>query len=176
MLQVEHIKLLKFFVLVGVLASTKAFGPPKGIPAAPPNTPVIQDIDEYFYPCYTSINCVYKGTDEHKRAEECLGIFNEKDVQISLEWLNKELKSSDYKDVYDAIEREFCQLNGEVRKKEFNKIAQGGIEMFAMGCETRYPQEVCDHFEHMVDCFLELLTDLNEEEKCDIEEYDKNIS
>ncbi|GFY77294.1 hypothetical protein TNIN_186251, partial [Trichonephila inaurata madagascariensis] len=61
-------------------------------------------------------------------------------------------------------------------KGVFDKLAQGSVEIYSMGCERRYRKSSCDHFSVMVDCLLTLLNDLKDEEKCDIEEFEISSS
>ncbi|GFT53069.1 hypothetical protein NPIL_118371 [Nephila pilipes] len=169
----KHTECLKIFALFGVLTVTYAFGPPNSPPAGPPGG---TDSEDHIYPCWTSINCVYRDTDEHKRIEECLYVLDANDIQISLDKIDKNLKATDYKDVYDSIYQTYCDVNSERRKVVFDKMAQGAMEIYSMGCERRYPESMCDHFSHLTDCVLTLLEDLKKEGKCDIEEFEKKSS
>ncbi|GFQ88136.1 hypothetical protein TNCT_709581 [Trichonephila clavata] len=102
--------------------------------------------------------------------------IRKKDLQIGLNFYNKSLKSEDYADIYDLIDRVFCQVNTKTRKEVFDKLAQGSIEIYSMGCERRFRKSACDHFTIMVDCLLTLLNEFKEEEKCDIEEFERESS
>ncbi|GFT53073.1 hypothetical protein NPIL_118391 [Nephila pilipes] len=161
--------MLNCFLLFGVLTVTNAFGPPAG----PPSSPGGPDVDETLYPCYTSINCIYKGTDEHKRIEKCLDSLKTDDVQTALNWYDKNLKATDYKNVYDAIDQLYCDTDIKTRKFIFDKIGQGCVDIYSMGCERRFSQEVCDRWTETLECAMDLLSDLDEEGKCDIEEFEK---
>ncbi|GFX26434.1 hypothetical protein TNCV_950321 [Trichonephila clavipes] len=152
---------------------TKGFNVPPAPPAAPNDD---ADNVAHMYPCFTSINCIYNGTDEHKRVEECLDGLDTYDLQIAMDWYEQGLQATDYIDTYDAISLLYCTANGETRKFLFDKIAQGSMELYSVGCERRHPQKACNHFSSSVDCFLNLLQELEDEEKCDIEELDKRTA
>ncbi|GFX26453.1 hypothetical protein TNCV_950511 [Trichonephila clavipes] len=166
-------KFLKIFQFFAVLTVAKAFGSFGGPPA---NVQGAEDYDKHLYPCYTSINCIYKGTDEHKRIEECVGNMDKQDIQIGLNFYNPDLKSQDYTDVYDVIDQVYCKANTTERKKMFKLVTAGAIQVNGMGCEKRHSKSSCAHFDHFVECLLDLLEALNNEEKCDIEEFEKKAS
>ncbi|GFR08496.1 hypothetical protein TNCT_666581 [Trichonephila clavata] len=93
-----------------------------------------------------------------------------------MDWFEQDVQASDYIDTYDAISRLYCSVSGETRKFMFDKMAQGSMELYSVGCERRYPQKACDHFSFAVDCLLNLLQELQDEEKCNIEELDKKTA
>ncbi|GFX26448.1 hypothetical protein TNCV_950461 [Trichonephila clavipes] len=183
----KHCELLKIFLLFGVLTVAKAFRLPKipqvpvpmPVPVpipAPAISPMDTDYDKHFYPCYTSINCVYRGTDEHKRVAACVGIMDKRDIQIALNFYNSSLKADDYKDPFDTVDRTYCQATNIERKKVFQTITAGAVQMYGLGCELRYSKSTCDHFKFFAECLVDLFTLLNEEGKCDIEEFERKSS
>ncbi|GFX26437.1 hypothetical protein TNCV_950351 [Trichonephila clavipes] len=169
----KHSELLKIFVLFGSLSISNGFGPPSSPPA---DSTGDSGFDDHLYPCYTSINCVYRGTAEHDRIDECVVDLDTYDMQIGLNFYNKSIKAEDYDGIYDLIDHIFCQVDTKTRKEVFDKLAQGAVEIYSMGCERRYRKSACDHFSVLVDCLLTLLNDLKEEEKCDIEEFERASS
>ncbi|GFQ97751.1 hypothetical protein TNCT_651891 [Trichonephila clavata] len=62
------------------------------------------------------------------------------------------------------------------QKKVFKLVTAGAVQMNGMGCEKRHSKSTCDHFEHFVECLLNLLEELKDEDKCDIEEFEKKTS
>ncbi|GFT53075.1 hypothetical protein NPIL_118401 [Nephila pilipes] len=162
----EHKQWLKFFVLFGVPVIVKTFGSPKNI------NPDVEE-GEHIYPCWTSINCVYRGTEEHKRIEECLNTFTEEDTQIAIDFFDKNIKAADYESKYDVLDKLYCGSNVAFRKLIFAKSTGGCFEMYSVDCSLKYSQTICDRWSKGVDCVLKLLKELNDERKCDIEEFEK---
>ncbi|GFS99766.1 hypothetical protein NPIL_131331 [Nephila pilipes] len=74
----EYRVFLTILELFGVLAFAKAFGKPKaiGAPAVPSSLPEVPVIEDFSYPCYTALNCVYRHTDEHNRVKECFDVLD----------------------------------------------------------------------------------------------------
>ncbi|GFX26442.1 hypothetical protein TNCV_950401 [Trichonephila clavipes] len=123
----KHCELLKIFLLFGVLTVANSFRLPKipqvpvpmPVPVpipAPAISPMDTDYDKHFYPCYTSINCVYRGTDDHKRVAVCIENTDKHVAQIALNFYNSSLNAEDYKDIYDTIDQTYCQATNKERK------------------------------------------------------------
>ncbi|GFX26458.1 transposable element Tc1 transposase [Trichonephila clavipes] len=72
------------------------------------------------------------------------------DIQIGLDFYNDSLKVEDYKDIYDLIDRVYCGVSSIERKKVFQAVSRGILEMASIGCERRFPDKSCKHSNYFV--------------------------
>ncbi|GIY91320.1 hypothetical protein CEXT_661421 [Caerostris extrusa] len=120
--------------------------------------------------------------EEHKGLEDCFETLNDEDIQMVLDWLDSDYKSSDYTGKFHAIDVLYCQTDTITRKDRFRIASQGTLDITSsLICEGAGSAVLKDTVKscvndgaNVLECTVGVVEDLKEKKKCDIKEFEES--